>query len=113
LNLTNVGVSTSGNYSQFYEIAGQRFSKIINPATGYPDLNAASATVIAPDCTTADALSTALCVLGGLKGIEFIDSLGEEFGAVIMEKDKDKMKIYESSRYPSFLLRRIDRDRLF
>jgi len=102
VNLNDAGISTSGNYSQFYEIKGERFSKIIDPLTGYPTVGIMSATVIAPDATAADALSTALCVLGGPKGVKLIDSLGGQFAAIIMEKNGDKITVYKSQRYPQF-----------
>ena len=107
LSLQDKGISTSGNYSQFYEIKGERWSKIINPLTGYPEAGIVSATVIAPDGTSADALSTALCVLGGLQGIRLIDSLGEPFAAVITEKKGDQVTLYQSRGYPKFLSRKM------
>ena len=59
------GVATSGNYRNFRQIDGHKVGHIINPATGYPQsTDVLSATVIAPDCMTADAYATALMVLG-------------------------------------------------
>lgn len=64
VRLKNCGVSTSGDLYQFIEIDGSRYSHIVSPKTGL-GLNARIAcTVIAPDCTTSDALATAMCVLG-------------------------------------------------
>ncbi|RKY25462.1 MAG: hypothetical protein DRP79_06580, partial [Planctomycetota bacterium] len=57
-------VATSGDYERFYEIQGERYSHIIDPRTGRPVKGAASVSVIAPDCATADALATAAAVLG-------------------------------------------------
>jgi len=65
LELRDKAVSTSGDYEQFFIFQNKRFSHIINPKTGYPsDAGIVSATVIASDATTADALSTACVVLG-------------------------------------------------
>lgn len=70
-------VCTSGNYARYYEIAGKRYSQIIDPRTGWPAEAAASVTVIAPDCMTADAWATALSVLGpeGLVKIDAMDGI--------------------------------------
>ena len=62
LLLLNAAVSTSGDFHQFVEIGGTRYSHIIDPATGLGSTRAVSATVIAADSSTADALATACCV---------------------------------------------------
>jgi thiamine biosynthesis lipoprotein len=63
--LNNQALATSGNYRNFYEVEGQKFSHTINPATGRPVRHGLlSATVIAKDCMTADAYATALMVMG-------------------------------------------------
>ncbi len=59
-----LALATSGSYERFVDIAGQRFSHVINPRTGYPVTGTASITVLAPDAVTADALSTAFFVTG-------------------------------------------------
>jgi len=61
--LRNCAVATSGDRYQFIEIGGIRYSHIVDPATGFGVVGPRSATVIAPDATTADALATAFCVL--------------------------------------------------
>lgn len=62
LTLKNVGVSTSGDMFQFVEINGKRYSHIVNPFTGYGLTNQRTVSVIAPNGTNADWLSTAICV---------------------------------------------------
>jgi len=65
-------VATSGDYRNYFEADGQRFSHIINPATGKPiDHNLVSVTVIDPSSMTADGLSTMLMVMGAEKGMDF------------------------------------------
>lgn len=65
LELTNVGLATSGNYRNFYYKDGKKYAHTIDPRTGYPvQHNILSATVIAEDCMTADALATAFMVMG-------------------------------------------------
>jgi thiamine biosynthesis lipoprotein len=63
--LNNAAVSTSGDTEQFAEIAGQRYSHIIDPRTGQALSSAPAVSVIAPDGMEADALATAVSV-GGL-----------------------------------------------
>jgi thiamine biosynthesis lipoprotein len=60
--LANVSIATSGPQSQFVEIAGKRYSHIVDPRTGLGLTNNLSATVIATDGALADALATALTV---------------------------------------------------
>ena len=65
INVTNVGLTTSGNYRQFYYKDGKKFAHTIDPKTGKPvSHNLLSATVVAPDCTLADGYATAFMVLG-------------------------------------------------
>jgi thiamine biosynthesis lipoprotein len=58
-------ISTSGNYRNFYEVNGVKYSHTINPKTGFPERNTLlSATVFATDCIDADAWATAFMVMG-------------------------------------------------
>ncbi len=84
--LSDQAVTTSGNYERFYEINGRRVSHIIDPVTGYPQKEIASATVIAPTAIVADALSTALTVQGARRGLALIDRLGEGYAALMIRK---------------------------
>lgn len=62
--LTNAGLATSGASVQFVEIDGVRYSHVVDPRTGLGVTNQVTARVIARDAATADALATALTVLG-------------------------------------------------
>ena len=64
LTLAHAAVTTSGDAFQAVEIEGQRYSHIVNPHTGLGVAGPAAVTVVARDCTTADALATAASVLG-------------------------------------------------
>ncbi len=65
VTFTNAGMATSGNYRNFYVKEGKKFSHTIDPKTGYPvEHSLLSATIIAPDCMTADAYATACMVMG-------------------------------------------------
>jgi thiamine biosynthesis lipoprotein len=83
-------VSTSGDYERFFIQEGKRYHHIIDPHTGYPAANAVSATVIAKSAVQADALSTALFVLGPKRGIALADSL-PEVEAMIIYQDGEKL----------------------
>lgn len=63
--LVNQAIATSGDYRQFYEFEGKKFSHAIDPKTGFPTESSINlASISAPDCLTADALATAVMVGG-------------------------------------------------
>ena len=69
--LQGEALATSGDYRNFFEVDGVRYAHTIDPSTGKPVTHQlASASVVADDCMTADALATALMVLGPAKGNE-------------------------------------------
>jgi FAD:protein FMN transferase len=68
---SGMAVATSGSYERFVDVAGKRFSHIIDPRTGYPVSGTSSTTVLCPDAVTADALSTAFFV-AGLEGASML-----------------------------------------
>ncbi|MFH1759622.1 MAG: FAD:protein FMN transferase [bacterium] len=67
-------VSTSGDYEQFMEINGKIYSHIINPKTGQPAQDCQAVTIVAPNATLADALSTAVFVMGPWEGFKYVES---------------------------------------
>lgn len=72
--LSGESVATSGDYRNYFESGGRRYSHTIDPATARPVEHAlASVTVVAADCRTADALATAIDVLGPDKGLAFAE----------------------------------------
>ena len=75
LPLDNTAISTSGDYERFFVRDGVRFHHILSPATGRPARGARSVTILGPDATTTDALSTTVFVLGAEKGLALIESL--------------------------------------
>lgn len=75
LRLTNQAVATSGGYQRFHTIGGKRYSHIFDPRTGRPAEGPASATVIAGDNLTANALATTLCVLSPEAGLKLVASV--------------------------------------
>jgi thiamine biosynthesis lipoprotein len=84
--LRDRAVATSGDYRNFFEFDGKRYSHTIDPRTGRPvDHNVASVSVLADDCMTADAWATAFNVLGTDASREMADSLG--LHTLIMSRD--------------------------
>ncbi len=68
-------IATSGNYRNFYEVNGTKYSHTINPQTGFPERSTLlSASVLANDCATADAYATACMVAGLDRAYDLIDS---------------------------------------
>lgn len=72
LVLRDAAVTTSGDAYQSVTIDDVRYSHIVDPRTGLGVAGPAAVTVIAPDCTTADALATAASVLGATDGMSLV-----------------------------------------
>jgi len=62
LSLKNCGISTSGDTRQFIVVDEQNYSHLLDPSTGLGLTRRQSATVVARNCLTSDALATALCL---------------------------------------------------
>ena len=93
------GVVTSGNYRKFYEKDGRKYSHTIDPRTGYPvNHNLLSATIVAPDATTADAYATYCMVIGLDAAKEFIASKDDVEGYLIYD-DGGNMTEWASSGF--------------
>ena len=76
LSLSNKGMATSGNYRNYFDLDGKRYSHIISPISGYPvDNKILSVTVISDSCMDSDALATALMVMNIEDGIRLIESM--------------------------------------
>lgn len=85
LEATDLSVSTSGDYERFFVHEGVRYHHILDPDTGLPARGTRSATVVSPDATLADALSTAVFVLGPVEGIALAERLPDVDALVIDE----------------------------
>lgn len=88
--LRNAGIATSGNYRYYFDYNGRRYSHRIDPRTGEPvNHSLAAVTVIDPDCSHADALATALTVLGPDEGLQY--ATDRNIAALFILRDGEKL----------------------
>lgn len=102
VQVSGVSVATSGDYRNYFEQDGKRYSHTIDPVTGYPiDHSLASITVIAESSAYADGLATALNVLGAKKAL----SLAEQQGLAIymLVKTEQGFEAQYSEAFKSYL----------
>lgn len=72
INISGTAIATSGDYRNYFEENGIRYSHTIDPSTGYPiNHKLASVSVLMPTCAEADGIATTLMVLGDKKGVDF------------------------------------------
>ncbi|MFH1037424.1 MAG: FAD:protein FMN transferase [PVC group bacterium] len=98
LELSDRAVATSGDYRNYFVRRRKRYSHIIDPRTGRPaGSGVVESSVLAPDCATADALATALFVVGAKDGLKL---LGDVEGAdgIIVTEEKDRIAVHFSDR---------------
>jgi FAD:protein FMN transferase len=96
LNVSGAAVATSGDYRNFFDYQGKRYSHIINPVSGWPVTHSpSSVTVIADDCLSADAWATAYTVIGRERGLELADAL--QMAVLFLSHDGDEI-VRSSSR---------------
>lgn len=99
LSLAHTAIATSGDAYQFVELDGKRYSHLIDPRTGLGLTERSSVSVIAPDCTTADAWASAVSVLGSKRGLDLIEK-EHELSALIKTLQDDREQIHRSTRFP-------------
>jgi thiamine biosynthesis lipoprotein len=86
VHLRDQAFATSGDYRNFLVEDGVRYSHVLDPRTGRPVRNGVvSVSVLAPDCTLADGLATAVMVMGAEVGIALLDRLDGVEGLVLVE----------------------------
>ena len=93
LYLSNAAVSTSGDEEQHVDAGGQRYSHIIDPATSMGLTSPIRVTIVARRGVDADALATAVSVLGEERGLAFIEGRPGMAGRIVTDR------VIESSRW--------------
>lgn len=88
LNLKDQAAVTSGDYQRYFLIGGQRYHHLLDPKTGRPARHLISVTVIAPNSTVADILSTSFFVMGLEKSLAYLEK-HPELGAVFVTPEKE------------------------
>ena len=107
LEVSGVGMATSGNYRKFYYKDGKRYAHTIDPRIGTPvQHNILSATVIAKDCTTADAYATAFMVMGLEKARAFCEAHPELNAYFICDGDRNSYEIHYTPGMEKYFVKR-------
>jgi thiamine biosynthesis lipoprotein len=95
MELKNRGLATSGNYRRFYVKDGKKYAHTLNPKTGFPVQHSLlSATVLAPDAMTADAIATVFMVVGLEKAKEILAKRKELDAYLIYDDGQGKLKTF-------------------
>ena len=98
LPVDNASVATSGNYEQYFEVAGTRYSHNIDPRTGKPARWLQSVTIVSPSAELSDALATAVTVMGISVGLDLVDQIPHVHALIIDEHNQvhtsKKIKAY-------------------
>ena len=107
LEVSDIGMATSGNYRKFYYKDGKRYAHTIDPRIGTPvQHNILSATVIAKDCTTADAYATAFMVMGLEKAKAFCEAHPELHAYFICDGEGESYEIYATPGMEKYIVKR-------
>jgi FAD:protein FMN transferase len=88
LPIDNASVATSGDYEQYFERNGIRYSHTINPKTGHPVRGIKSVTIFGPSAELCDALATAITIMGVTVGLHFLEQLPGIHGIIINDRNK-------------------------
>ena len=107
LNVTDVGIATSGNYRNFYYRDGKKYAHTIDPRTGYPvQHNILSATVVAKDCMSADAYATAFMVMGLEEAERFADAHPDIDACFIYTDENGELQTYYTKGMERFITKK-------
>lgn len=88
LPVDQASVATSGNYEQYFDIGGVRYSHNIDPRTGLPARFLKSVTIISPSAELSDALATAVTIMGIDVGLNLVDQLPGVHAVIIDGNDR-------------------------
>ena len=100
VTLVDKALATSGDYRNFFESGGVRYSHVIDPRTGFPVKNGVvSVSILADSCTLADGLATAIMVMGHTKGLELVNRLANVECLIIVIQDDGTLMDYPSDHF--------------
>lgn len=98
--LENAALATSGDYRNFFQMGGRRYSHVIDPRCGHPvSNNVVSVSVVADNCTVADGLATALMVLGVDKGLLLVNGLENTECLLVVSEQKGHFNDHRSKGF--------------
>ena len=98
LEIDGYGINTSGDYRNYFEENGVRFSHTIDPQVGAPiSHRLASVTVVDPSALQADGLGTVLLVLGPERGLAFAEE--RKIAAFFVMRDGEGFATQVSSEF--------------
>jgi thiamine biosynthesis lipoprotein len=100
LEVADVAVVTSGDYERYFEQDGRRYHHLFDPRTGYPATASRSVTVVAPSAMLADALATAVFVLGPEQGMSLLQLYPEAEALIVDSNGKE----YQSANFAEYRL---------
>ncbi|MFN2375343.1 MAG: FAD:protein FMN transferase [Candidatus Binatia bacterium] len=101
VEISDLSIATSGDYRKYHEVGGERVGHIVDPRTGRPvSHRLASVTVIDELAVRADALSTALMVLGPREGLALATQL--DLAAYFLVRDGDGFEELATARFDAF-----------
>ena len=104
ITIGNNGLATSGDYRNYYEEDGRRYSHLIDPTTGYPiEHNLVSVTVVHPSTMMADGYATAISVMGKDKGLKMAQT--ENLAVFLITKENGEFKQYNTPEFNGFLVK--------
>ena len=105
IELRNMSVSTSGNYRNFYEVDGKKYSHFISPATGFPEKsNLLSASLFSENCTYPDALATGFMIMGLDEAFTLAEQLSDIEALFIYSDENGQMQTKYTSGVADFLI---------
>ena len=100
VDIHNQAFATSGDYRNFFEVDGIRYSHVIDPRSGYPVSNGvAGVSIVADTCTFADGLATAIMVMGHESGLELINGLESVEGLIVVAGPDGSLVDYASKGF--------------
>lgn len=76
IELSDMAISTSGDYERCFILDGKRYHHLLSPKTGYPAEGCQSVSVITKECAFTDAFATGVFILGPEKGLKVLEKMG-------------------------------------